>query len=174
MVMNAVKVRTGVPALMRSKAMFTCILFVLMCAPFLLFFLIALQSAEGTMHTLYLVAATLPGCGIVAAIGSMCVVWGRRRQAVLIVDDQVRIPGSGISFAIEELDTVQLWSDLKSGSYMALLPHHIKERVNVTGVHSVQPYIVNFPSGAQPQPFELAEILLSEKPELNLDRLGRL
>ena len=37
-----------------------------------------------------------------------------------------------------------------------------------------QPYIVNFPSGAQPQPFELAEILLSEKPELNLDRLGRL
>lgn len=174
MVMNAVKVRTGVPALMRSKAMFTCILFVLMCAPFLLFFLIALQSAEGTLRTLYLVAATLPGCGIVVAIASMCVVWGRRRQAVLIVDEQVRIPRSGVSFAFEDLDTVQLWSDQKSGSHVALLPRHIEERVDVSGVSSIRPYVVTFPHGAAPQPYELAEILLSKNPELNLDRLGRL
>ncbi|WP_081099584.1 hypothetical protein [Corynebacterium glutamicum] len=172
--MNAVKVRTGVPALVRSKEMVTCILFVLMCTPFLLFFLNALQDAEGTMHTLYSLAVMLPGCGIVAAIASMCVVWGRRRKAVLIVDEHVRIPRSGVSFAFEDLNTVQLWSDQKSGSFAALLPNHIEERANVTGVHSVQPYIVNFPRGAAPQPFELAEILLTKNPELNLDRLGRL
>lgn len=154
--------------------MMTCILFVLICVPFLLLFLLAMQDAEDTMRTLYTLAATLPGCGIVAAVLAMCVVWGRRRKAVLIIGDQVQIPRSGVSFSFAELDTVQLWSDQKSRSHVALLPSHIEERVETTGVLSIRPYAVTFPRGATPQPFELAEILLSQKPELKLDRLGRL
>ncbi|ALC06476.1 hypothetical protein CDES_10500 [Corynebacterium deserti GIMN1.010] len=172
--MKAVKVRTGVAALMRSKAMWTCVLFVLVCLPFLLFFLVEWNDSEGTMRTLYGIAAALPGLGLVAAVASMCVVWWRRRQAVLVIDDHVKIPRTGVSFALSDLDTVQLWSDAGARSHVALLPRHVGERVNTSGVASIEPYMVTFPSGADPQPFELAEMLVERKPDIAVERLGRL
>ncbi len=152
--------------------MMTCVLFVLFCAPFLLYFLMELQDSEGTMQTLFAIAAAAPGCGIAAAVVSMLVVWSRRRQAVLVVDETVTIPRTGVSFPTSELTTVQLWSDRTPRSYVAMLPGHINERAETTGVQSIQPYVVAFPSGADPQPFELAELLVQRKSDITVDRLG--
>lgn len=174
MLMEAFKVRTGIPALMRSRAMWTCAFFVLFCVPFLAFFLVEWNQADGTLKNLYGLAASLPACGLVVAVASMCVVWGRRRKAVLVVDQQINIPKSGVSFALQELETVQIWSDQHAHSHVALLPGHIEERITTADVAALAPYIVTFPPGSDPQPYELAEILLSRKPDIKLDRLGRI
>lgn len=172
--MEAVKVRTGTRALVTSKAMMTCVLFVFICAPFLLYFLVAWAEADGTMRTLFVIAAAAPACGIAAALGSMVVVWSRRRKAVLVVGETVLIPRTGISFPTADLATVQLWSDRSPRSYVAMLPGHVRERADTTGVQSIQPYVVAFPEGADPQPFEFAEILLQRKGDITVDRLGAL
>lgn len=174
MLMKAVKVRTGTKALVTSKAMMTCVLFVLICVSFLLYFFIAWTDATGTMRTLVGIAAAAPACGLIAALGSMLVVWLRRRKAVLVVGETVIIPRTGISFPVADLATVQLWSDRSPRSYVALLPAHVRERANTTGVRSIQPYVVEFPKGAQPQPFEFADILLERKGDITVDRLGAL
>ena len=44
--MKAVKVRTGTKALLASRAMVTCVLFVLICLPFLLYFQLGLLSLK--------------------------------------------------------------------------------------------------------------------------------
>ncbi|WP_293952680.1 hypothetical protein [uncultured Corynebacterium sp.] len=172
--MEAVKVRTGTRALVTSKAMMTCVLFVLICAPFLFYFTIEWMEAQGPMRTLFAIAAAAPACGMAAALGSMLVVWSRRRKAVLVVGDTVMIPRTGISFPTADLTTVQVWSDRSPRSYVALLPGHVRERANTTGVQSIQPYVVAFPRGADPQPFEFAEMLLQRKSDITVDRLGAL
>lgn len=172
--MEAVKVRTGTRALVTSKAMMTCVLFVLICAPFLVYFLTEWMDARGHMRTLFAVAATAPACGVIATLGSMLVVWLRRRKAVLVIGDTVMIPGTGVSFPTTDLATVQVWSDRSPRSYVAMLPAHVQERANTTGVQSIQPYVVAFPQGADPQPFELAEMLLQRKSDITVDRLGAL
>lgn len=172
--MEAVKVRTGTRALVASKAMMTCVLFVLICAPFLGYFLVECFAQQGTMRTLLAIAAAAPGCGIIAALGSMLVVWSRRRKAVLVVGDTVSIPHSGVSFPTADLTTVQVWSDRSPRSYVAMLPGHVQERANTTGVASIAPYVVAFPQGSDPQPFEFAEMILQRKSDITVDRLGAL
>lgn len=172
--MKAVKVRTGTKELVTSKAMMTCVLFVLICVPFLLYFLTGWNDATGTMRTLFGIATAAPACCLMAALGSMLVVWLRRRKAVLVVGETVTIPRTGISFPVADLATVQLWSDRSPRSYVALLPAHVRERADTTGVRSIQPYVVEFPKGAQPQPFEFADILLERKSDITVDRLGAL
>ncbi|MFP7364320.1 hypothetical protein SFC07_00835 [Corynebacterium callunae] len=171
--MSAVKVRTGIPALVTSKAMMICVVFVLICLPFLIYFMVAWNDATGTWRTLYAIAAAAPGCGVLAALLSMCAVWLRRRKAVLVVDDFINIVHTGVHFPVSELARVQLWSDIR-GSYAAFLPAHIGERVERDGVASIKPYVVAFPEGADPQPFEVVEFLLEDHPALEVDRLGRL
>ncbi len=152
----------------------TCVLFVLICAPFLFYFIVEWNDAEGTWRTLFAIAGAAPACGIVAALGSMFVVWSRRRKAVLVVGESVMIPRTGISFPTADLATVQLWSDRSPRSYVAMLPAHVRERADTTGVHSIQPYVVAFPEGSDPQPFEFAELLLQRKGDIIVDRLGAL
>lgn len=172
--MKAVKVRTGIPALMTSKAMMICVLFVLVCLPFLFYFIVAWDEATGTWRTLYAIAAAAPACGVLAAVLSMITVWVRRRKAVLVVDDSINIVHSGVHFPVSDLTRVQLWSDHARHSFMAFLPSHISERVESDGVSSIKPYVVTFPEGAAPQPFELVEHLLETHHTLEVDRLGRL
>lgn len=172
--MKAVKVRTGTRALLTSRAMMTCVLFVLMCLPFLLYFLNGWNEGTGTMRTLFGIAAVAPACGLVAALGSMLVVWWRRRKAVLVVGDQVHILRTGVSFPIAELATVQLWSDRTPRSYVALLPAHVTERAETTGVRSIQPYVVALPRGVEPPPYELADLLMERNSGITVTRLGAL
>lgn len=170
--MTAVKVRTGTRALLRSRAMMLCVLFVLICTPFLLYFLTEWRAAEGPMRTLYAVAAAAPGCAVAAALLSMALLWWRRRQAVLIIDEQVRVPRSGVAFPVSELGTVQLWSDRSPRAYAALLPRHVRQRAQHEGVASIRPYVVEFPQGSDPQPFELAEIIAQRHPGVRIEKLG--
>lgn len=172
--MKAVKVRTGTRALLTSRAMMICVLFVLMCLPFLLYFLNGWSEGTGTMRTLFAIATIAPACGLIAALGSMLVVWLRRRKAVLVVGDQVHIPRTGVSFPIAELAAVQLWSDRTPRSYVALLPAHVTERAETTGVRSIQPYVVRFPEGAEPPPYELADLLMERNSGITVTRLGAL
>ncbi|WP_080793833.1 hypothetical protein [Corynebacterium pacaense] len=168
----SIRVRTSRRELLHSRAMKTCLLFVMVCVPFLLFFLFSMEDSEGTWRTLYGVAAAAPGFGTAVAVVSMAVVWWRRRQAVLIIDGQVRIPGSGVEFPLSELRTVQLWSGPGPTSSVALLPAHVTERAQRDGVRPIAPYVVSFPKGSTPRPFELVELLLELHPDLGVERLG--
>lgn len=166
------KVRMGKRTLLKSTAMRTCVIFVIICAPLLLFFLSSMEDSDGTLFILYGIAAAAPGFGIIAAVLSVAVVWWRRRQAVLIVDEQVHIPSTGIEFPLSDLHTVQLWSDRTARSWVALLPSHVMQRADTDGVRAVAPYVVGFPRGSTPRPFECVELLLQRHPELIVERLG--
>ena len=79
---------------------------------------------------------------------------------------------SGVAFPVSELGTVQLWSDRSPRAYAALLPRHVRQRAQHEGVASIRPYVVAFPEGSDPQPFELAEIITQRHPGVRIEKLG--
>ncbi|MGD7002889.1 hypothetical protein [Corynebacterium halotolerans] len=170
-----ITVRRRAPALARSRAVLICIIFVLVLTPILVGLLAeqADQTAETWSHA-YAVAAAAPALGIVLAVLSLVIVLWRKSRPVLVVDDQVRIRHSGVSFPVAELDTVQLWS--RGESYVTLLPEHVPQRVgtNPTTRKAVSAYTVGLPHDVTPRPFELAELLQNRKPEVQVDKLGSL
>lgn len=167
---SSITVRRRTAALARSRAVASCLIFVVLLSP-ILYGLLAERSRQRTetWQNAYAVAALAPALGIIAAVISLMVVLYRRSRPILQIDDQVRIRHSGISFPLEELSTVQLWS--KGGTYVTLLPAHVQDRVQHSR-KAVAPYSVRLPDDVTPRPFELAELIKDRRNEVHIDKLG--
>ncbi|MGP6172677.1 hypothetical protein [Corynebacterium sp. A21] len=169
---NSITVRRRAGALARSRAVPSCIIFVVLLSP-ILYGLLSERSRQSTefWQNAYALAALAPALGIIAAVISLVVVLYRRSRPILQIDEQVRIRHSGVSFPMDELGTVQLWS--KGGTYVTLLPVYVQERVQQSR-KAVAPYSVRLPDDVTPRPFELAELIKAHRNEVHIDKLGAL
>lgn len=165
-----ITVRRRAAALARSRAVGVCIVFVVLLVP-ILYGLLAERARQGpgTWQNAYTLAALAPALGIIAALLSLVVVLHRRSRPILEIGDMVKIPHSGVSFPLRELDTVQLWS--QGGTYITLLPEHVPERVPQSR-KEVASYSVRLPVDVSPRPFELTELIKNRRAEVQIDKLG--
>lgn len=171
--MTTITVRRSLTTLAQSRAVVSCVVFVVVLSPILIGLLRerAILDSDAWV-TAYTVAALAPATGILLAVVSLIVVLFRRSRPVLRISEQVVIPHSGVAFPVEQLATVQLWSS--GDSYVTLLPDHVPERVGSdpkTRV-AVAAYTVRLPQGVTPRPFELAELIRTHQPDVQVDKLG--
>ncbi|QGU07951.1 hypothetical protein COCCU_10160 [Corynebacterium occultum] len=167
---SPITVRRRAAALARSRAVAVCIIFVVLLLP-ILYGLLTERSRQssGTWQNAYAIAALAPALGITAAVLSLAVVLYRRSRPILEIGEVVKIPHSGVSFPLEELDTVQLWS--RGATYITLLPDHVPERVPHF-LKQVASYSVRLPDDVTPRPFELTELIKARRGEVQIDKLG--
>lgn len=171
--MTTITVRRSVTALARSRAVVICAVFVAVLTPILIGLLLERETqVNDAWVTAYSVAALAPGLGIALAVVSLIVVLFRRSRPVLRIGEEVFIPRSGVVFPIAQLATVQLWSS--GDSFITLLPDHVPERVgsDPKSRAPVAAYTVRLPRGVTPQPFELAELIRAQQPDVQVDKLG--
>lgn len=167
-----IELRTTWATVWQRKTSVLAIIFTLAMLALAVLFVSSALQATGTFATLYGIASLLPLLGVVVAWWAWWQWASRVREPAVLIDALVRIPRTGVRFALPELGCVQLFN--RSGtSYAALLPRHEKGRVPAD-IHSVDPYIVRFPAGARPQPFELGQELARRVPGLNVDKLGNI
>lgn len=170
--MNAITLRSSPSHLATSRAVIFCAVFIAGLLPVLAGLIIsASRQTEELWVLAYRIAAVAPAAGVLIALLSVITVLWRRSRPVLRIDDRVTIPRTGVSFPLEELDTVQLWS--RDRTYVTLLPGHVAERVPADR-KAVAAYTVAFPSGATPRPIELVGLIREMKPGINVDKIGSL
>lgn len=172
---KTIMVRRRAAALARSRAVVSCVVFVVVLTPILVGLLVERADQNiAPWSWAYAVAAGAPALGIVIAVLSLVVVLWRRSRPVLRIDDHVRIRHSGVSFPVAELATVQLWS--QGDSFVTLLPAHVTDRVESgpDARRTLAPYTVRLPRGMSPRPFELGEALQRRRTAIEVDRLGSL
>ncbi len=170
--MNAITLRSSPTYLATSRAVIICAVFVGGLLPILAGLVVsASRQTDEVWIMAYRIAATAPAAGVLIALASVVVVLWRRSRPVLTIDERVTIPRTGVSFPLDELDTVQLWS--RDRTYVTLLPGHVTERVPADR-RAVAPYTVAFPAGATPRPFELVTLIRDRKPGINVDKIGSL
>ncbi|AGF73111.1 hypothetical protein [Corynebacterium halotolerans] len=170
--MNAITLRPSAAHLATSRAVIVCAVFVVGLLPVLAGLLFsASRQTDELWARLYAVAALAPATGVVIALISVVVVLWRRSRPVLRIDGCVTIPHTGVSFPLEELHTVQLWS--RGRTFVTLLPGHVDERVPHDR-KAVAAYTVAFPAGATPRPFELISLIKEVKPGVKVDKIGSL
>lgn len=171
-----IKVTSRFSALLRSPAARTLVILTVLLAPLTWFLYREFEEAtNSTIRALYAVGVAAPACGIVVAVLSFIAFVIRRRRIVLEVGEQVTIPGTGVSFPLAELGTLQLFS--KNGySYMALLPVHVTERLTAqsarSGQHHVHGYIVEFPAQPTIHSFELADVIVAAHGDVRVEKIG--
>ncbi|MCQ9343191.1 hypothetical protein [Corynebacterium kozikiae] len=162
----SIEVRTSPAAIARSKATVLCIAFIVVMAPLAWMFLAARSGNGGVLDTLFTFAGVLPLVGIAIAVISWIVLTIKRRKPVLKIDEHVRILHSGVRFPTEQLRELHLYSE-HGRSYMRLLPEHaLGERTGLA------PYTVEFPQGAVPRPYEVAQALVVKHPGIKVDKIG--
>lgn len=172
--MDTIRLRSSARHLATSRAVVVFFVFVLVMAP--IFAGLATSAArqeEDTMSALFYVGAVAPAAGMLIALVMLVVVLWRRSRPVLLIDDRVRLPRTGVSFPLSRLSHLQLYSRPGRGTFLVLLPGHVAERVTGDPT-AVEPYTVHFPAGADPQPFELVDLIRERAPEVGVDKLGTL
>lgn len=160
-------------SLASSKFFVIFVVFVLVMTPiFLGLYFSARSHSDSTLTWLYLLASAAPAAGMLIALLMLVITLWRRTRPVLLIDAaQVTIVRTGVSFPLDELAHVQLYSRPREGTFLVLLPQHVGERVQHDPT-AVAPYTVRFPDKASPRPFELVDILRARVPGLNVDKLG--
>lgn len=164
--MDTLRLRTTARHLATSRVVVVFVLFLVVLVPLLLGLLIAAHTSR--WPELFLIAAAAPALGLGAA-GIMLVLrlW-RRSRPVLLVDDHVTLPDTGIRFPVDRLAHLQLYT--RGGvSHLVLLPTHVPERVPS---RAVAPYTVAFPVGANYLPYELVDLLQRRVSTVGVDKLG--
>lgn len=96
---KTITVRRRAAALARSRAVVSCVVFVVVLTPILVGLLVERADQDiASWSWAYALAAVAPALGIVIAVLSLGVVLWRRSRPVLQIDDRVRIRHSGVSF----------------------------------------------------------------------------
>lgn len=167
-----IELRTTWATVWRRKTSILAIIFTLAMLALCAIFTSSATATSGRISTLYWAATALPLLGIIMAWSAWWSWASRVRKPALFVDALIRIPRTGVRYALPELGCAQIFNQ-GGTSYIALLPKHEKGRVPAD-LHSVDPYIVEFPVGARPQPFELGQELARRVPGLDVDKLGNI
>lgn len=117
---------------------------------------------------LHLAASVAPAGGLLAALVMLVVRLRRRSRPVLLIDDHVTLPATGVRFPLERLDHLQLYTRA-GAARLVLLPEHVTERVPS---RAVEPYTVTFPAGANHLPYELVDLVRGRVGQVGVDKLG--
>ena len=164
--MDTLRLRTSARHLATSRVVVVFVLFLVVLVPLLLGLLIAARASR--WPELFLLAAAAPALGLGAAAIMLVLRLWRRSRPVLLIDDHVTLPDTGIRFPVDRLAHLQLYT--RGGvPHLVLLPAHVPERVPS---RAVAPYTVAFPVGANYLPFELVDLLLRRVSGVGVDKLG--
>ncbi|AKE40928.1 or membrane protein [Corynebacterium kutscheri] len=165
----SIKVRLSASALLCSKATATCIIFVTLTTVVLGVLLYARIESTGTLHKLYTIAMVAPIVGILVAVLSLIIGWIKGRRSLAVINNQVCISHSGISFPLAELAAIAIFSD-NGSSFVTFIPQHLVTE-NVVGLKD---YTIEFSRGISPRPFELADQISALAPEVRINKIGSL
>lgn len=164
--MDTLRLRTSARHLATSRVVVVFVLFLVVLVPLLLGLLIAARASR--WPELFLLAAAAPALGLGAAAIMLVLRLWRRSRPVLLIDDHVTLPDTGIRFPVDRLSHLQLYT--RGGvPHLVLLPAHVPERVPS---RAVAPYTVAFPVGANYLPYELVDLLLRRVSGVGVDKLG--
>ncbi|HJD78404.1 MAG TPA: hypothetical protein K8V93_05260 [Corynebacterium pollutisoli] len=164
--MDTLRLRTSARNLATSRVVVVFVLFLVVLVPLLLGLLVAARASR--WPELFLLAAAAPALGLVAAAIMLVLRLWRRSRPVLLIDDHVTLPDTGIRFPVDRLAHLQLYT--RGGvPHLVLLPAHVPERVPS---RAVAPYTVAFPVGANYLPYELVDLLLRRVSGVGVDKLG--
>lgn len=164
--MDTLRLRTSARHLATSRVVVVFVLFLVVLVPLLLGLLVAARASR--WPELFLLAAAAPALGLGAAAIMLVLRLWRRSRPVLLIDDHVTLPDTGIRFPVDRLAHLQLYT--RGGvPHLVLLPAHVPERVPS---RAVAPYTVAFPVGANYLPYELVDLLLRRVSGVGVDRLG--
>ncbi|MFC6145667.1 hypothetical protein [Corynebacterium nasicanis] len=166
--MDTLRLRSSARHLATSRAVVVCGVFLVLLGPLLAGLLVA--GRYSAWPELFLVATAAPGVGIAAAVFMLVVRLWRRSRPVLLIDDHVTLPATGIRFPLSRLNRVQLYTH-GGVARMVLLPEHVIERVPS---RAVDPYTVSFPAGANYLPNELLDLVGRRVSGVGVDKLGSL
>lgn len=185
--MSTLRVRTSYATIARSRAVAIFVVFVLCMSPLTIGFLGARASvANDTLRLLYAISAVLPALGIMVAAGSLLVVVWRRRKVILELGSEVYIVRTGVRLKVSDLRRIQTWTRDRATAgvhtYLALIPEHIDVQMgarptNETGSgapRELDAYVAEFPSGTNPNVFEVVELIKTENPRVTVEKLGNL
>ncbi|RNE49606.1 hypothetical protein [Corynebacterium alimapuense] len=175
--MKPITLRCSPLHLATSRAVITCVVFVLALVPILLGLLwSAGNQQQQVVGNLFYLAALAPAMGILISILMLVIVLWRRSRPVLIVGEQIQLISTGVSFPLSQLAHLQLYSKLGQGTFLVLLPEHIPERIGKDSAAflAAAPYTVRFPEGPKPKPFEMVELIGQRAPAISVDKLGTL
>lgn len=167
MSVTTISVRTSARHLRTSSPVLVCVFFLIFLLPLTVGLWVAgrAYSDDETVSFLYNIALAAPAMGILLAVVSLVAVLWRRTRPVLLIDDRVRLPGTGVTFATEELDRIEMY--VRGGSHLVLLPRHLGPGVSVQeSAKAVASYDVALPEGSNWQPVELADELRRRVPGL--------
>ena len=164
--MDTLRLRTSARHLATSRVVVVFVLFLVVLVPLLLGLLIAARASR--WPELFLLAAAAPALGLGAAAIMLVLRLWRRSRPVLLIDDHVTLPDTGIRFPVDRLAHLQLYT--RGGvPHLVLLPAHVPERVPS---RAVAPYTVAFPVGANYLPYELVDLLLRRGSGVGVEKLG--
>ncbi|NLP39017.1 MAG: hypothetical protein GX356_04760 [Corynebacterium pollutisoli] len=164
--MDTLRLRTSARHLATSRVVVVFVLFLVVLVPLLLGLLIAARASR--WPELFLLAAAAPALGLGAAAIMLVLRLWRRSRPVLLIDDHVTLPDTGIRFPVDRLAHLQLYT--RGGvPHLVLLPAHVPERVPS---RAVAPYTVAFPVGANYLPYELVDLLLRRVSGVGVEKLG--
>ena len=164
--MDTLRLRTSARNLATSRVVVVFVLFLVVLVPLLLGLLVAARASR--WPELFLLAAAAPALGLGAAAIMLVLRLWRRSRPVLLIDDHVTLPDTGIRFPVDRLAHLQLYT--RGGvPHLVLLPAHVPERVPS---RAVAPYTVAFPVGANYLPYELVDLLLRRVSGVGVDKLG--
>lgn len=164
--MDTLRLRTSARHLATSRVVVVFVLFLVVLVPLLLGLLVAARASR--WPELFLLAAAAPALGLGAAAIMLVLRLWRRSRPVLLIDDHVTLPDTGIRFPVDRLAHLQLYT--RGGvPHLVLLPAHVPERVPS---RAVAPYTVAFPVGANYLPYELVDLLLRRVSGVGVDKLG--
>ncbi len=164
--MDTLRLRTSARHLATSRVVVVFVLFLVVLVPLLLGLLVAARASR--WPELFLLAAAAPALGLGAAAIMLVLRLWRRSRPVLLIDDHVTLPDTGIRFPVDRLAHLQLYT--RGGvPHLVLLPAHVPERVPS---RAVAPYTVAFPVGANYLPYELVDLLLRRVSGVGVEKLG--
>ncbi|MDO5513331.1 hypothetical protein [Corynebacterium sp.] len=166
--MDTLRLRSTPRYLATSRVVVVFCLFLLVLVPLLVGLLLAARTAPWPV--LFFVAAAAPAFGLLAAAVMLAARLWRRSRPVLLIDDHLTIPRTGIRFPLDKLAHLQLYN--RGGvTHLVLLPGHVSERVPA---RAVDPYTVAFPAGANYLPLEFVELVGQRVSGVGVDKLGTL
>ncbi|MDO5668729.1 MAG: hypothetical protein Q4G50_01870 [Corynebacterium sp.] len=164
--MDTIRLRTTPGHLATSRVVRVFLGFLVVLVPLLMGLLLAAGSSP--WPEVFYVAASAPAVGLVLALVMLVGRLWRRSRPVLLIDDHVTLPATGIQFPLVRLTHLQLYT--RGGiPHLVLLPEHVTERVPS---RAVAPYTVTFPAGANYLPYELLELLGRRVRGVGVDKLG--
>lgn len=164
--MDTLRLRTSARHQATSRVVVVFVLFIVVLVPLLLGLLVAARASR--WPELFLLAAAAPALGLGAAAIMLVLRLWQRSRPVLLIDDHVTLPDTGIRFPVDRLAHLQLYT--RGGvPHLVLLPAHVPERVPS---RAVAPYTVAFPVGANYLPYELVDLLLRRVSGVGVDKLG--